>query len=295
MTTSSNDMPKATETDTEMGAETAMTETKKITDKELRQMFWRSCMLDSSWNFERQQNLCYSYAMVPVVRKLHEQGSEKMKRAYARGLDFMAITPQLSTLLMGINAAMEEENANNEDFDDTSIAAVKTSLMGPLAGIGDSLIAGTLRVIATGIAIGFSQQGSFLGPLLLLLVFNIPAFAIRWFGLKWGYKQGSSFVTTAAESGIMEKVTYLASVVGLMAIGGMVASYVALDLSGVMIGSGDFATPLSEYFDMIMPCLPQLFAFGLMYWAIGKKMKSTTLLMLTIVVCIAICGLAALL
>lgn len=61
----------------------------KLTNKELRQVFWRSCMLDSSWNYERQQNIGYSFAMTPVIKKLHEEGSEKQKRAYARGLDFM--------------------------------------------------------------------------------------------------------------------------------------------------------------------------------------------------------------
>lgn len=246
-------------------------------------------MLDSSWNYERQQNIGYSFGIVPVIEKVYEPGSEKQKRAYARSLDFMAITPQLSTLLMGIDAAMEEENAANDEFDDSAITAVKTSLMGPLAGIGDSLIAGTLRVIGTGIAIGFAQQGNPLGAILLLLIFNIPGLLIRWFGLKFGYQYGSTFITDAAKGGLMEKVTFAVSVVGLAAIGGMVASYVSLDLSMITVGSGDFAQPISDYFDMIMPCLPQLIVFGFMYWIMGKKFKTTWVLVGTIVVCIAAC------
>ena len=268
---------------------------KKLTKKELRQVFWRSCMLDSSWNYERQQNIGYSYAMTPVVKKLHEDGSEKQRRAYARGLDFMAVTPQLSTLLMGINAAMEEENANNDDFDDSTIVAVKTSLMGPLAGIGDSLIAATLRIIATGVAIGFSQQGSLLGPVLLLLIFNIPGFAIRYLGLKFGYRYGQSFIKNAAKGGVMEKVTFAASIIGLMAIGGMVASYVSLDLP-IIVGSGDFAQPLTDYFDMIMPCLTQILLFALMYWILGRKgVKTVWVLVGTIVVCVGGCWIGSLL
>lgn len=268
---------------------------KRLTKKELRQIFWRSCMLDSSWNYERQQNIGYSYAMTPVVKKLHEDGSEKQRRAYARGLDFMAVTPQLSTLLMGINAAMEEENANNEDFDDSTIVAVKTSLMGPLAGVGDSLIAATLRIIATGVAIGFSQQGSLLGPILLLLIFNIPGFAIRYLGLKFGYRYGQSFIKNAAKGDVMEKVTLAASIVGLMAIGGMVASYVSLDLPFV-VGSGDFARPFTDYLDMIMPCLTQILLFALMYWILGRKgVKTVWVLVATIVVCIGACWLGSLL
>ncbi|WP_455139068.1 PTS system mannose/fructose/sorbose family transporter subunit IID [Thermophilibacter sp.] len=267
---------------------------KRLSKKDLRSIFWRSCMLDGSWNYERQQHLAYSFSMTPVIKKLYEPGSDKQRRAYERSLDFMAVTPQLSTFLMGIDAAMEEEEAASDDFDGQAIASVKTSLMGPLAGIGDSLIASTWRIIATSIAIGFSQQGSVLGPILLLLIFNIPAFVIRWFGLKFGYQYGASFITKAAKSGVMEKISYAAAIVGLMAIGGMVASYVTFDVSTVMIGAGDFAEPLSTYLDMVMPCMLPLLVFGFMYWILGKKIKTTTVLIWTIVVCIAACGILSL-
>ncbi len=262
----------------------------KLTEKELKQIYVRSCQLDISWNYERQQHMGYSYALTPVIRKLYpgEENKEKRVAALKRGLEFMAITPQLSTLLMGINAAMEEENSNNPQFDENSINAVKTSLMGPLAGIGDSLIPGTLRIIASGIAISFAANGSILGPLLFLLIFNIPAFIIRYFCLKWGYGFGSTFIEKIAESGIMNKISYYAGIIGLMVIGGMVCQQVALDLP-IMVGSGDFAEPLTNYLDQIMPCLIQLGLFGGMYWILGKKVKTTTILMVLIVVCCAIC------
>lgn len=262
----------------------------KLTEKELKQIYVRSCQLDISWNCERQQHMGYSYALTPVIRKLYpgEENKEKRVAALKRGLEFMAITPQLSTLLMGINAAMEEENSNNPQFDGNSINAVKTSLMGPLAGIGDSLIPGTLRIIASGIAISFAANGSILGPLLFLLIFNIPAFIIRYFCLKWGYGFGSTFIEKIAESGIMNKISYYAGIIGLMVIGGMVCQQVALDLP-IMVGSGDFAEPLTNYLDQIMPCLIQLSLFGGMYWILGKKVKTTTILMVLIVVCCAIC------
>lgn len=266
----------------------------KLTKKEIRQVFWRSCQLDSSWNFERQQNLGYSYAMVPVIKRLFKNDSRKAKAALKRSLDFMAITPQLSSLLMGINAAMEEENANNPEFDDSVITAVKTSLMGPLAGIGDSLIVGTLRIIATGVAIGFASKGNIIGPILFLLLYNVPGFLLRYYGLNFGYKYGAYFITNAEKTGIMDKVTYAASVVGLTAIGGMIASYVQLDLSGIKIGSGKFAEPLTKYLDMIMPGLVPLAVFGIMYWLIGKKIKTSNLLLGSVFVCIFISFLVSL-
>ena len=152
---------------------------KKLTQKDLMGIFWRSFRQDAVWNFERQQNLGSAYTMSRVVGKLYEDDKEKRARALQRHVDFMAITPHLSTLLYGILAAMEEENANNSDFDESSISAVRASLMGPIAGIGDSLLWGTLRIIAAGIAISFSQNGSILGPLLFLLIINVPCMILR--------------------------------------------------------------------------------------------------------------------
>lgn len=269
------------------------TQPKKLTKKDLRQIYLRSCQLDVSWNYERQQNLGYSYGMSAAVDKLHSDDPEKKKRALKRGLEFMAITPQLSTLLMGINAAMEEENANNPDFDENTINSVKTSLMGPLAGIGDSLIPGTLRIIAAGIAISLAMSGNVIAPILYLLIFNIPAFLLRYFCLKYGYKFGTNFLSAVEKTGIMDKVSYGASIIGLMVIGGMIASQIWLDLP-IMVGSGDFATPLTDYFDQIMPCLIPLSCFGAMYYLLGKKVKTTTILIGLIVVCIAVCGVASL-
>ena len=153
---------------------------KKLTHKDLMGIFWRSFRQDAVWNFERQQNLGSAYTMSRVVGKLYEDDKEKRARALQRHVDFMAITPHLSTLLYGILAAMEEENANNSDFDESSISAVRASLMGPIAGIGDSLLWGTLRIIAAGIAISFSQNGSILGPLLFLLIINVPCMILRY-------------------------------------------------------------------------------------------------------------------
>ena len=131
-------------------------------------------------------------------------------------MEFFNTTPYISTAVFGISTAMEESNARNEDFDTSSINNVKVALMGPLAGIGDSMFWGTLRVIATGIGTSLAMQGSILGPLLFWLIFNVPAFAVRYICLKFGYKFGTSFLNKIEESGMMPKLTFGAAVLGLM-------------------------------------------------------------------------------
>lgn len=51
-----------------------------------------------------------------------------------------------------------------------------------------------LRYIASGIGISLCQQGSPLGPILFLLIFNIPHIIIRYFLTMIGYKSGTSLV-----------------------------------------------------------------------------------------------------
>lgn len=66
--------------------------------------------------------------------------------------------------------------------------------MGPLAGLGDSFFWGTLRLIATGVGTSLALQGNVLGPILFLLIFNVPHVIVRYLLNRWGYKLGTGFL-----------------------------------------------------------------------------------------------------
>lgn len=260
-----------------------MTTSNKLTKKELNQVFWRSFGMEWDWNYERQMNMAYCYCMLPVIKKLYSNKEDQIA-AMQRHLEFFNTTPQLSTLILGISAAMEESNANDPDFDTESINSVKVSLMGPLAGIGDSFIWGTLRIIATGVGLSLANQGNILGPILFLLIFNIPAQGLRYYLMNAGYKLGSGFLAKIQENGLMSKLTYAASVLGLMVVGGMTAENVSIKFP-LAFGSGDEATTLNDVFNNIMPGLMPLLFTLLVYYLLKKKnIKTTTLLLL----CVAI-------
>ncbi|TNK91372.1 PTS mannose transporter subunit IIA, partial [Mycoplasmopsis pullorum] len=61
--------------------------------------------------------------------------------------------------------------AAGQSLDDAR--TIKMSLMGPLAGIGDSLTQYAIFPLMSIIAIGFAQSGSILGPVAFLLGMNI--------------------------------------------------------------------------------------------------------------------------
>ncbi len=110
-------------------------------DWKYRQFFWRSWAIQASWNYERQMNMGFLYGMAPIIDAIYKdpQDAELKKAAYQRHMVYYNCTPQTSAFVLGLAASMEEQYATDkENFDVEAVNAVKTSLMGPLSGVGDS-------------------------------------------------------------------------------------------------------------------------------------------------------------
>lgn len=261
---------------------------KQIIDKKiLRKVFFRSIHMEHSWNYERMMNLGYCYAMIPALKEIYKDDPDEMKLALRRHMEFYNTTPYVITLPLGISVAMEERYAQNkEDFDLSSISSVKAAIMGPLAGIGDSFFWGTLRILATGIGASLAVKGNLLGPILFFLIYNVPHFTLRYYLTFLGYSVGVNFLTKVEESGIMDKLTYGASIVGLSVAGAMSAEMVYLQVAG-KIGSGDDATTIQSILDGIVPGLLPLLLTGAVYYLITKKKwKPLPLMLGLMVICI---------
>jgi fructoselysine/glucoselysine PTS system EIID component len=252
------------------------TEEIEVSNKDLNRIFWRSFQMEFSWNYERQMNLAYTYAMIPILKKLYKK-KEDLSQALKRHLEFFNTTPHIVTMMLGVSAAMEKQNAESKEFDSSTINSVKASLMGPLAGLGDSFFWGTLRLIATGIGTSLALQGNILGPILFLLVFNVPHIILRFILTRLGFKMGTGFLQRLQANGTMENLTFGAAILGLMVIGGMSASMISIGVP-LKIGSGEGATKVQDILNNIMPGLLPLGAFGIIYWLLGKGFKATTIL-----------------
>lgn len=255
----------------------------KITKKDLKKVFWRSIPMEHGWNYERMMHSGFCFAMLPVLRKLYPDRDEYIK-AMQRHMELYNVTPYISTLPLGIAAAMEEKNAQDpENFNTESISNVKTAFMGPLSGIGDSLYWGTLRIIAMGIGTSLAIKGNVLGPILFFLCFNIPQFGIRYILTFLGYRFGADAMARLEKTGMMEKVMKAASILGLTLAGAMTAEMVYVTIP-ISIGVGDDATTISEILDGIIPGLVPLAVFGFVYWLLKKKKINPVILMILIMV-----------
>ncbi|MCI2046657.1 MAG: PTS system mannose/fructose/sorbose family transporter subunit IID [Faecalibacterium sp.] len=242
-------------------------------DKSLvRKLFWRSFPLEGSFNFEKMQALGFAFAMFPAIKRFCKT-KEEQAAALKRHTQIFNTTPHISTFLIGLAASMEKKYAENPDkMDPSTINAVKVSLMGPLAGIGDSFFWGTFRVIATGVGISLAQQGSILGPIIFLLMFNIPHLIIRYLCTVWGYTLGDKFLQSTYESGLIGNLSKIATVIGLTTVGAMISSMVSMQVSfTTTIGQMDFV--LQDILDQVMPGLLPLTLTLVVFALIRKGVK----------------------
>jgi fructoselysine/glucoselysine PTS system EIID component len=248
----------------------------KITKGDIRKMFFRSLALEANFNFETWQNTGFAFSIIPVLKKLYTT-KESMTKALKRHLQFFNTAPHGSTLIMGITAAMEEQNSQKGDFDTESINAVKLGLMGPLAGVFDSFFWGTLKVIAAGVGISLALHGNILGPVLFLLIFNIPHFVLRYNLAFIGYRAGNKFLQDLAKSNIMDRLTSGASILGLMVVGAMPAILMPVK-TPLTIGTSGSTVAIQSILDQLVPNLIPLLLTFMVFYFVKKNIKTTTLL-----------------
>lgn len=259
--------------------------------KRLWQFFWRTWAIQASWNYEGQMNLGFLYSIAPTLDRIYADDSdpeilERKKEAYHRHTALYNITQQLNSFVLGIAASMEEEYGRNpKEFNPEVINNLKVSLMGPLSGIGDSLLEGTLRIISFGLGASLAAQGSILGPILALLISGVPKALITWFGGKLGYTLGTDYVKQL-QGGIMDKVMYVAGVVGLMTVGAMIATMVGITTP---LQFQDGAVVLQDVLDGIFPSMIPFGIAMLFYWLLKKKVSLGVLLASGIVLSL-VCG-----
>ena len=248
--------------------------------KMLKKAFWRSFTLYAAVSPAKQGASGFCYSLMPFINKFYKNDEEGKKAALTRSMSYFNTT---ITFIMGLVASMEKKNSEQKDFDENSINAVKSSLMGPLAGIGDSIFWGVLRVIAAGIAVGLGASGNILAPLVFLVLFNVPSILIKYYGTFFGYKLGSEYIQKMYASGLMNILTKAASIVGLIMVGGMTASMVTFKSTFELSMKGESILNLQNMLDQIFVGIVPLGLTLLCYYLLKKKNISITVLIIGVI------------
>ncbi len=235
------------------------------------------------------QGIPHMLSIMDPLRKLYPD-DEDYKDALSRNSQFYNTEGTIGAVVNGMTLSMEEERAMGENVPDEVIYSIRTALMGPMAGIGDSLIWGTSKAIALSIATTFALAGNVLAVPAALLFPLVTYFIGRWmYGL--GYDLGRGAVMNMLKSGIMDKIITASGILGLMVMGALSAENVGLELM-VEFTLANTADPISiqGMLDSVAPGLLPLGIIGLVYLYLKKNNNKYGTLILLIIVLALVCS-----
>jgi len=192
----------------------------------------RHQFLQGSWNYERAQNAGWCFAIIPAIKKLYSN-KEDQSSALKRHLEFYNTQPALSSPIMGVVLAMEEERANGAPIDDATVNGVKVGMMGPLAGVGDPLFWYTIRPILGSLGASLTASGNVLGPLLFFVLWNVIRWVFMWKTQEAGYKLGNE-ITKDISGGLLGRINLGAGIMGMFVVGALVQRWVSIPFSVVI-------------------------------------------------------------
>ena len=216
-------------------------------------------------------------AMLPVVDELYDNDEDKVKYL-STYRTFFNTEPQIGTMVVGLTVGLEEARANGEPLDDDTINGIRAGLMGPLAGLGDSIIVGTFIPILLGIALGLSTGGSVLGPLFYVVAWN----AAMYFGMKFAFDQGYELGGSAVEALVGPQSAALRDsivLVGTMVIGAVAATWINITTALSFQFSADSGLVLQDTLDSIFPKFLNIFFVWLCWYLMTKRKMSPTVVM----------------
>ena len=250
-------------------------------------IYWLGAEVSSS--YERLQSLIFCASMTPIIKKLYPQKEEQVE-ALKRHLNFFNSEQTFGAVIQGISIAMEEQKTRGEPISDASITGIKTGLMGPLAGLGDSFFWGTLRLLIA-IFIPFAASGSAMGGIVPLILYPAITLAISYGMVHKGYTLGRDSIIGLLQGGRIKELIYGANVLGLIMMGALSASYVKITTPLKLSALKGSEVVVQQILDSIAPGLLPLAAVFAIYFYLVKKGPRYTTILLSIVALSVVCSL----
>lgn len=258
----------------------------KLTKREVVSAFWRWTFFShANYNYERLQATGVIHAFSPVLKHLYGNDEEQMKEALQRHMQFFNTEPHFGGAILGMTIAMEEEKANGAPITSETINGLKTGLMGPLAGIGDTLWQGTLIPILLSFTIGFASKGNILmGPVLFAVLHLAIIWGIGYWSWMQGYNLGKEGIAKVLQGSLLPTVMTFAQSMGPIVIGALSATFVKIS-SPMKLHLGKTVMKVqSGILDKLVLGLLPLLVTLLAYYLLKRKFKPTTVLLILVLI-----------
>ena len=254
----------------------------KLTKKEINSLSKRWIMGSQvTWNYEKQMGVGYLWAMLPIIQKLYKN-PEDQKEMMKTHLQFFNTTPHMGGFILGIDAATEDSEGIKAK---ETVKGLKTGLMGPFAGVGDTLFGVLFPTIFGSIAAYMGSEGNITGAIIWMLV-NLAILIFRMFSVSIGYREGCRIITSAKDK--LNALTASATLLGITVVGALIATVVKANVTATFV-SGEISVNGQEILNQIMPCLIPAAVVGSVYWLLGrKKMTSTKATLIVLALSIAL-------
>ena len=246
---------------------------KKLSKKTLVKTWLWTTSTEACYNYERLQALGAANLMLTPIRELYDTNEERVNELKKYMVFYNSEVFTVGPIINGIACSMEEARANGENVTEKDINAVRTGLMGPVAGIGDTVMQGILFPILFGIGCSMALDGSYLGPILSFAIFEFLIFGCGYFMFMTGYKQGKTSLLKILKNGTIDRIINSFSIVGLMVVGSMAATRVTVN-TPLAIKIGEGSTTIQSVLDSLAPGLIPLGITMLVWWMLKKKINT---------------------
>ncbi len=256
----------------------------QVTQKDLRKTAARyNFMACNIFNYESQMGPAIAWAMAPVLRKIYKK-DEEYKEALNNHFNYFNSTTVMSSVILGATLAVEEKDGIEAK---ETVQSLKTSLMGPFAGVGDTLVWVLWPTIIGSISGYMAQQGNPLGAIIWLIC-NIAFWFVKSKFFEIGYKSGTKMITELGQK--LSAFTEAASIMGLSVVGALIATSVKVQTAlNFKVGEVSLALQ-TDILDQIMPALLPVLLTALVYKLLGNKKWTPTKLILLIIVISLVCS-----
>lgn len=258
---------------------------KKLTKKDLNKCWWIwELTSEMCLSYERLMSLGFCHAMVPIMKKLYGDDKEELSKGLTRHMSFFNTENQFGALIPGMVASIEEERANGAPYSDEMIDSLKVGLMGPLAGIGDTVTQGLVKTILLAICVDMGLKGNIVAPLIFFVLYTAYILGMGRFMFNTGYRLGRNAFSSVKDSNLIRKLTDCMSVLGMTVAGCMISNYVGIE-TGLAFNFGETQVILQDILNEIMPGLLSVAGVFILYGLTKKNVS-----VIKIIVGIAIVG-----
>ena len=234
--------------------------------------------------------LCASFAQ--IADKLYPGNPEMQKDLMERHSGFYMTDYTWGGTLHGVLVALEESRAmeiekeGEPEISTDLIEGIKSGLMAPLAGFGDTINQSVVRAAAIAYSQPMAAVGNPLGALIGFLGNDFYRWLVSFSTFFLGYKGGLEFVEKLTTSKTVDVALTIAGIFSMMMMGGLAAQNI------------NFSTTISftsmtfdEMIEAILPGLYQLAPPFIVYWLLAKKKVNAVWILIGIMVlCLVLAG-----